>query len=139
VVSGSLTSPAIELRQLAVRRHGAEGCWIIAWTVENTGAESLDLESVRLPHGAFKSAEQPFEPALKLAPAAVAEFQTQVFCRQPTGSVTENAFLIFKVSWLSEDWRVFVRVRVVVNQQGEPQAVSESVTTQKVGFSGVPN
>jgi hypothetical protein len=133
------TAPRIELRQLSVRRSGPEGSWEILWQVENTGASSLTLKSARLPHGQFKSTEQRFEPAFELAPAGAAKFTTQVFCDEAAGLVTENAFVIFSVIWLGEEWRIFVRVRIFVTSKGEPESATELITTQKVGFSGVPN
>jgi hypothetical protein len=135
----SITLPAIELRQLLARRGTVGGSWNIRWRLQNTGAQPLEIGSVLLPHGQFKSMGQPFEPPMVLPPGDSAEFQTQVHCAEPSGLVTENAFLIFNVSWLHEKWRIFVRVRVVVNSRGEPEAASELVTAQKIGFSGVPD
>ena len=133
------SAPAVALRQLSVRRSAVAGVWTIRWSLQNTGGELLEIISVRLPHGQFKSRQQQFEPPLKLPAGGAVEFHIQVDCAEPPGLVTENAFLIFNVTWLNEDWRIFARVKVVVNARGEPQAATELVTTQKVGFSGVPN
>jgi len=70
-----------------------------------------------------------------LTAGASAEFETLVYCKEPPGLVTENAFVIFYVSWLNASWRIFVRVRVQVDAQLAPQAAVESITTQRVGFS----
>lgn len=139
MASEIFTTPAVELRQISVRRHGLTENWNVVWEVENRGAKSLKLTSVRLPHGQFKAAEQQFEGAVELAPGGSAEFNTLVFCHEPPGLVTENAFVIFNVNWLREEWRIFVRVRVVVNSKGEPESATQLVTTQKIGFSGVLN
>ena len=112
-------------------------CWSIGWKIENDGKDSLVFESARLPHGQFKSDEYQFEPALDLAPATKTEFTVSVRCDGAAGLVTENAFVIFHVIWLGEPWRIFVRIRVVVTDDGRPQTETESITTQKVGFSGV--
>jgi hypothetical protein len=117
----------------------APGYWTILWEVRNASAGAITIASVRLPHGQFKAAEQRFEPALDLAPGAAARFETRVHCDEPPGFVTENAFLIFHVLWRGEEWRVFVRVRVVVAAQGEPQTSTELITAQRVGFSGLAN
>jgi hypothetical protein len=129
--------PAIELRQGSVDQHGVMERWSIGWTITNTGAGSLAVVSVHLPHGQFKSGEHRFEPALDLAPGERGQFQLAVRCEEPPGLVTENAFVIFSVLWLGEAWRIFVRVRVVINDQGTPETATELITTQKVGFSGV--
>jgi hypothetical protein len=90
---------------------------------------------VRLPHGQFKAQEREFELALNLTGGASAEFETLVHCKEPPGLVTENAFVIFYVSWLSASWRIFVRVRVQVDAQLALETAVESITTQRVGFS----
>jgi hypothetical protein len=139
VPSQSVTAPSLELQQVCARRHELDGYWIVDWRVENKGAKSVGITSVRSPHGQFRSEEEQFKPAIALAPRGAAEFHTLVYCREPPGLVTENAFLIFNVNWLSEKWRVFVRLRIVVNPKGQPESATELVTTQKVGFSGMPN
>lgn len=137
VASEEHAKPAIELVQISVNAEDTEGVWNTGWQIRNSAAKPLRIASVRLPHGQFKSPEKCFEPAVELVPGGTTEFQTLVHCDEAPGLVTENAFVIFNVNWLGEEWRIFVRVRVVVTPKGEPESVSESVTTQKVGFSGV--
>lgn len=129
------TAPAIELRQLSVARDSAMAGWNIGWRIDNRSGGPLKILSVHLPHGQFKSAEHTFEPELYLGHADSAEFVTLVRCEAPQGLVTENAFLIFHVLWSERLWRMFVRVRVVVQSRREPLAEVELITTQKVGFS----
>ena len=130
-------APAIELQQVSVEWDGAMEGWNIHWRINNKAAHSLQIDSVRLPHGQFKAEEQRFEPALLLRSGADARFQTPVRCDEPAGLVTENAFLIFHVVWLGEPWRILARVRVEVDSNGEPKTAVELITTQKIGFSGV--
>lgn len=127
--------PDIELRQLSAVRNGQLDSWRVAWLLKNKGAHQLLLQAVRLPHGQFKSEERRFEPAVELRPNGERLFETLVQCDEPSGEVTENAFVIFYVISFEEPWRVFVRMRVVVDFEGKPQATTESVTSQKVGFS----
>ena len=134
----SVSGPTVELTQSSVAAV-TTGYWKMRWIIQNTGANLFQLEKVRLPHGQFRAAEQEFDPSLDLEPGSAAEFDTVVYCNEPTGLVTENAFVIFAASWHGQQWRIFVRLRVVVDAQGEPQSVTEFVTTQKVGFSGVPD
>jgi len=130
-------APEIELRQLSLEWNGVMECWSIGWRIKNNAAHSLRIDSVRLPHGQFKADERCFEPALVLSSGQDARFQTAVRCDEPAGLVTENAFLIFQVMWLGAPWRIFVRVRVVVDSQREPATGVELITTQKIGFSRV--
>jgi len=129
--------PQIVLTQVSAKRNRVMECWSIGWEIANQGSDSLNILAVRLPHGQFKSDEYRFEPALVLAPGEKLEFNVSVRCNEPAGLVTENAFVIFHSIWLSEPWRIFVRIRVVVTDDGRPQTETESITTQKVGFSGV--
>jgi hypothetical protein len=105
------------------------------WRIGNNGVWPISIVSARLPHGQFKSEQQRFDPPLKLAAGAQVSFRALVHCDEPPGLVTENAFIIFQVLWFKEAWRIFVRIRVVVKQNGEPQTEVELITTQRVGFS----
>jgi hypothetical protein len=130
-------SPQIVLTQVSAKRKGVKECWSIDWLVENQGTDPLKILAARLPHGQFKSEEYGFEPALDLAPGESNQFKVSVGCNEPAGLVTENAFVIFKAIWLSEPWRIFVRLRVMVTADGRPETATELITTQRVGFSGV--
>jgi hypothetical protein len=125
------------LRQISRARDAATGCWNIGWEVENFGTDDLQIASARLPHGQFKSDEQPFTPALQLAGGASQQFHSLVHCHEPAGLVTENAFVIFHCQWRGEAWRIFIRIRVTVTAVGAPETATELITTQKVGFSGI--
>lgn len=128
--------PAIDLRQTAAAPVG-KGEWNTTFLVENRGAEVLQLTAARLPHGQFRSDEKRFEPPLDLAPGQTVPFHARVHCDEPAGLVTENAFVIYSVLWKGSKWRIFVRIRVVIDADGTPQTNTESITTQKVGFSGI--
>ncbi len=127
------SEPHIQLRQIAAERNGDH--WAIAWAVKNSGSHPLRIVTVRQPHGQFKAGEMSFDPAYDLKPGQETQFENSVRCDEPPGLITENAFVIFRVIWSGEPWRIFARVRVVIDPDGKPQAVTESITTQKVGFS----
>jgi hypothetical protein len=127
------------LTQVSVEPEEGRGNWTILWRVANMNSQPLELRTVRLPHGQFNSAERCFEPAIVLAAKQDAQFQVFVHCDEPAGLVTENAFLIFQVVRIDERWRIFVRVRVTANSAGTPAATTEWITTQRVGFLGVPD
>src|SRR5574341_1711337 len=114
-------NPKIELEQTAAQRQSVGGRWLVTWRIRNTAAHSLRVVSVRLPHGQYKAEEEHFEPALLLSAGEQANFETRVRCDEPPGLVTENAFLIFQALWLDEAWRIFVRIRVTVNADVEPE------------------
>lgn len=129
--------PQISLVQNSVERNDTLARWSIGWSVQNLGPDPIGILAVRLPHGQFKSEELGFDPPIDLEPGAGRQFSTLVRCDEPSGLVTENAFVIFQANWRGERWRIFVRLRIVVNEKGEPNATTELITTQEVGFTGV--
>jgi hypothetical protein len=131
--------PAIELRQTAAEPGDAHGKWNIIFLVENQGKEALELLTARLPHGQFRSEEQRFDPPLSLAPGENILFSSRVRCHEPPGLVTENAFVLFLAVWRHTSWRIFARIRVTIDDAEKPQTAVESITTQRVGFSGIDN
>jgi len=52
------------------------------------------------------------------------------------GSEIENAFVILMIERGEERWRILARVRVPLDGAGRPQPRVETMTTQRVGFSG---
>jgi hypothetical protein len=130
-------APAIEFRQTAAEQAGQEDEWSMEFLLQNHGADVLQVESARLPHGQFRSEAQRFDPPLLLAPGEKILFSPRVRCHEPPGLVTVNAFVILSVFWMQERWRIFVRIRVVIGTDGTPQTATESITTQKIGFSGI--
>jgi hypothetical protein len=127
--------PIISVKQVFISASGTTDVWAVEWTIANKGARAIAILSARLPHGQFKSAEQRFDPPLEIGAGAQVAFRALVHCNEPPGLVTENAFIIFQAVWRKEKWRIFVRIRVVVNENGEPQTAVELITTQRVGFS----
>ena len=95
----------------------------------------MRIQSLRLPHDQFKSEGKSFEPPVDVNGGEDLEIQTLVRCDEPVGHVTDNAFAIFYVVWLGEPWRIFARLRVVVNPDGKPETETTVITAQKVGFS----
>jgi hypothetical protein len=137
VESESSGGPQISLEQVSADRDGVLECWSIGWRIGNLGEHPIQVWAMRLPHGQFKSVERRFDPAIELAPGNKTELNILVKCDEPAGLVTENAFVILSVYWLGEQWRVFVRLRVAINANGEPETRVELITTQQLGFSGV--
>jgi hypothetical protein len=129
--------PKIEVEQ--VERGTSGERWLFKWRVRNVTATPMNLLSVRVPHGKFKAEERKFGPALKLAAQDHFILDLAVACEEPPNTIVENAFLILLVSWQENQWRLFVRLRIMVNEQGQPRTTTESITVQQVGFSGVRN
>jgi hypothetical protein len=133
--AGNRNSPEISLRQVSLCPGSGGGLWRIRWHVENLGGQRLQLKAARFPHGQFRADEQNFGRAISLDHGECGEFEATVACDAKPGEIVENAFVIFSATWRDNPWRIFVRLRVVVNEQGEPEALTELITSQQVGFS----
>jgi hypothetical protein len=133
----AVNAPEIALRQIGAHRARRPGWWHIRWELQNKTSRAVELIAARLPHGKFKAPEMRFEPALELDPGRRHEFEMEVLCRELPGAVIENAFVILEARCLGQSWRIFARLRVALDRQGLPGATSESITAQKIGFSGV--
>jgi len=129
------SEPHVGLEQVSCVSCSAPNLWRIAWEVQNLGEKRLEVLSGRLPHGKFRSEEQEFNPGLEVPPNHSAELEFTVKCGEKPGTEVENAFLILRVIWLDEPWWIFIRLRVIFNQRGEPETVTELVTAKRVGFS----
>ena len=118
-------------------RCAASACdrWLSTWRIQNLGQEPLQLLSVGLPHSRFRSEEQELSPAPELLAGESAQLTLAVACGEPAGTVVENAFLILRVLWREQPWRIFARLRVVFDQGGVPENSTVVITTQPVGFS----
>jgi len=131
------SEPRVELKQIKAVRDRISGQWRIVWALKNLSRHPLRVASVRFPHQQFKSGAHTFEPPIDLNGDGDIEFEQLIQCEGGPGVVTENAFAIFYVTWLDAPWRIFVRLKVIVSVDGNPQTTTELITAQKAGFSGV--
>lgn len=127
--------PRVLVAQAALNRGPEPGQWLVAWRIQNLGQKPLQILAGRLPHSRFRSEERELSPIPKLLPKESVRLEFPVACSEPPGTIVENAFLILRVLWLEEPWRVFACLRVTFDDQGRPQTIPELVTTQPVGFS----
>ncbi len=131
------TGMMVTVKQGPTERDPQTNRWNIRWVLKNSERYPLRIESLRLPHDQFKSEEKHFEPPVDVNGGEDLEIQTLVRCDEPVGHVTDNAFAILHAIWLGEPWRIFFRLRVVVNPGGKPETETQATTAQKVGFSSL--
>jgi len=129
--------PHVTLKQGLTERDARTQRWNIAWVLKNLARYPLRIQSVQLPHDQFKSEENRIEPPVDVNGGEQLQVRTLVRCDEPVGHVTDNAFVIFYVIWLGEPWRIFVRLRVVVNPDCKLETETQVITAQKVGFSSL--
>jgi hypothetical protein len=128
---------SIGVEQVERSRSANPGGWLFRWRVQNQTAKAMRLLSLRVPHGKFKAEECKFLPPVEIGAKNSVVLEVAVTCQEPPQTIIENAFLILLVDWQESKWRFFVRLQISVNQQGEPESETESITVQRVGFSGV--
>ena len=131
--------PSIGVDQVERSRSANPGRWFFSWRVRNKSEKAMRLLSVRVPHGKFKAEERKFLPPVKITAGDSLILDMAITCEEPPDTTIENAFLILFVDWQEGKWRFFVRLQIRVNQQGEPDSATESITAQRVGFSGIFN
>ena len=129
--------PKVAVEELRRNGEAGIGWWLFAWRVQNLADQPLKFLAARCPHGQFRSAERIFDPPLQANAGRAETIEMSVHCNEPAGAAIENGFLILLVEWLSNRWRIFVRLRVTINQRGIPETTTALITAQLVGFSGV--
>ena len=135
--SVSEDEPKIAVEELRRNREVGSGRWLFGWRIQNLTEQPINFLAARCPYGKFRSDERIFDPSFHATAGNNATIEMSVLCDEPAGTIVENAFLILLVEWLEASWRLFVRFRVTINQQGEPETATELITTQRVGFSRV--
>jgi hypothetical protein len=132
-------NPSIAVEQVEPSRSENSGRWLFKWRVRNVTETPMGLLSVRVPHGRFKAEERRLLPAVKIVAEDHFILEMAVACEEPPETIIENAFLILLVDWQENQWRFFVRLQISIDQQGNPDTTTESITVQRVGFSSVSN
>ena len=129
------SEPRVIVDQLSRLRVPSASRWLVAWRIQNVGEGTLTILSARLPHSLFRCEERELDAILVLRPKESGRLELPVKCAEPPGTIVENAFLILRVLWSEEPWRILARLRVSINHEGAPETVTELVTTQPIGFS----
>jgi len=135
VSTANVLGPNVLVESACPCAASAGGRWLCTWRIQNLGREPLRLLGAGLPHSRFRSEEQELSQAPKLLAGESARLALAVACRESAGTVVENAFLILRVLWREQPWRIFARLRVVFDQHSVPENSTEVITTQPVGFS----
>ncbi len=126
--------PTLDVAQ-AGRASGGPRLWRVAFDVTNRGAGPVALLAAWLPHGRFRCAEQQLAD-LVLPPERTTQLAFEAAFDEPPGTEVENCFVILRVRWRGEAWRVMARLTVTAASDGAPLAAARLVTAHRVGFSG---
>ena len=134
-MQGGKRGPRLLVEPAGCRAESSPDHWLAAWRIRNLSRQPLELVEAWAPHGRFRAAARPLGPDLKLLPGESASLELTVTCREPPGTVVENAFLILRLLWRDRPWRLFARHRVIFDEAGAPEPVCEVVTSQPIGFA----
>ena len=96
----------------------------------------MTLLAAWLPHARFRADEQSSEGETPLAPGGSVTLGFDAEFDEPPNTEVENGFVILRVEWNGERWRVLTRMTVASGPSGEPDARVETVSAHRVGFSG---
>jgi hypothetical protein len=107
--------------------------WRTSWRVVNEDPVAVRVIEAVAPHSQFRG-ETPLDLEVRAGEAAT--FALVVHADGAPGSEIENAFVILLIQQGDARWRMLARVRVTLDGAARPQPRIETITTQRVGFSG---
>jgi hypothetical protein len=127
-----VSAPRLRIEPLGVAKRDGEG-WRTTWRITNTGADTVRIVATIAPHSQFRG-----ETTLDREVRSKGSTQVSLVVRvdSPAGNEIENAFIIVLAQLGDERWRILTRIRVPLDDAGTPRPRVESVTMQRVGFSG---
>jgi hypothetical protein len=110
---------------------GTHHCNVV-WRLENQGAQPVELAESWLPHGQFRAPREAFVPLLILPSRDSVLHSRQVEVVVAPGGLVQNAFLIFRVFYRGDPWRIFARMNVESTLDGSVQPIMEAVTASPI-------
>jgi hypothetical protein len=127
-----VNAPRLTVEPLGTAKRDGEG-WRTTWRVANAEPEPVRLVAAVAPHSQFRG-----ETSLDREIRGKTSTQFSLVVRTPGGEVreVENAFVILLVQQGDERWRILVRLRIPFEEGSRPRPRVETVTVQRVGFSG---
>jgi hypothetical protein len=127
-----VNAPRLSIEPLGIAKRDGDG-WRTTWRVANPESESVRIVAVVAPHSQFRG-ETSLDRALR--GKASTQFSLVVRTLGSAGGEIENAFVILLVEQGEDRWRILTRLRVPLDEGARPRPRVETVTVQRVGFSG---
>lgn len=127
-----MNAPRLSIAPMGVAKRDGEG-WRTTWRIGNSEPDAVRVVAAIAPHSQFRG-----ETSLdrEIRGNGSTQFSLVVQTVGAAGSEIENAFVIVQVQRGDERWRFLARLRVPLGDAGKPQPRVETVTSQRVGFSG---
>ena len=92
-----LSGPLVDVEQVSQSGAADLNTWNISWRIGNLGSHTLQILSVRLPHGRFRGKEINVLPIQELGPGESTLIEIPVVCKESPGTEVENAFFILRI------------------------------------------
>jgi hypothetical protein len=127
-----VNAPRLSIEPLGIAKRDGDG-WRTTWRVANPESESVRIVAAVAPHSQFRG-ETSLDRALR--GKASTQFSLVVRTLGSAGGEIENAFVILLVEQGEDRWRILTRLRVPLDEGARPRPRVETVTVQRVGFSG---
>ena len=126
------TSPAVRVEPLGFAKREGDG-WRTTWRIANAEPDAVRVVAAVAPHSRFRG-----ETSLdrEIRGKGSTQFSLVVRVGGAAGSEIENAFVIVVIQHGDERWRILTRLRVPLDEAARPRPRVESVTVQRVRFSG---
>ena len=126
------SAPRLSIAPIGVAKREGEG-WRTTWSITNSEADAVRIVAAIAPHPQFRG-----ETALdrEIRGKASTQFSLVVQTVGDAGSEVDNAFVVVQVERGEVRWRFLARLRVPLGDAGKPQPRIETITSQRVGFSG---
>ena len=127
-----MNAPRLSIEPLGIAKRHGDG-WRTTWRVTNPDPDSVRIVAAVAPHSQFRG-----ETSLdrEVRGKASTQFSLVVRTLGTAGSEIENAFVILLVGQGDDRWRLLARLRVALEEGARPRPRVETVTVQRVGFSG---
>jgi hypothetical protein len=127
-----VNAPRLTLAPLGAAKPEGDG-WRTTWRIANAEPDTVRVVAAIAPHSQFRG-----EVSLDrdIRGNGSTQFSLVVRTVGAAGTEIENAFVILQVQRGDERWRFLARLRVPLGDAGKPQPRIETVTSQRVGFSG---
>ncbi len=127
-----MNAPRLTIAPIGAAKRDGDG-WRTTWRIANMEPDAVRVVAAIAPHPKFRD-----EASLdrEIRGSGDTQFSLVVRTVGAPGSEIENAFVIVQVQRGDERWRLLARLRVPLGDGGKPQPRIETVTSQRVGFSG---
>ena len=127
-----MDAPRLTIAPMGVAKREGDD-WRTTWRIANTEPDAVRVVAAIAPHSQFRG-----ETSLdrEIRGKGSTQFSLVVRTAGAAGSEIENAFVIVQVQRGEERWRFLARLRVPLGDAGRPEPRIETVTSQRVGFSG---